>query len=135
MGLAGPPSVSKSPMTESVFSLEIARTLFTEPVLAQRLEQEELVVERFMSWLASVGEADLLSRAALIDRNLVCRLSGPSMCKIAVAIEKKHSPAIQFMPTLNGHMAHITRAHTMAQVFMPASMAMLVQALEEEERR
>lgn len=119
-------------MQKSAFSLEIADVVFGERVSKKRMELESLDIERFTVWFAKAS-LDLMHRkCAEIDKELIAKLSGPSMLKVARLIEARFPEIIENMPNLAKHQQQLTRARTMEQVFMPSSLVLLAQALETE---
>lgn len=119
-------------MESPAFSLDIAEVIFGSDVSAVRARSEERVIDRFKEWFDKASKDTIHQNCAGLDRALIGRLSGPSMLKVARMIEARCPEVIVNMPLLNQHFAQLKRAHTMAQVFMPNSLKMLVQALESE---
>jgi hypothetical protein len=124
-------------MAESTFSLEIASDIFGESVSAERARLEGVDVQRFRHWInkPEVNKATIHANCLEIDRRLVSKLSGPNMLEVARMIEARCPDVIENMPTLKRNLELLKPAHVLAQVFMPASMAMLIRALEEEGSR
>ncbi len=106
--------------------------MFGERVSKKRAALESADVDRFKVWLDKATPDLMHAQCASIDRQLVSKMSGPGMLKIARLIEEKFPDVVQNMPTLKRHLEHLKRTNTMAQVFMPSSLKMLAQALEAE---
>lgn len=117
------------------FSEDLAAVVFGEDVEQFRAPQEEKVLVRFRDWIAGADRGRFFSCCGEIDARLVPVLSGPNMLELARLIEARFPEAIEGMPRLSGHLECLTRAHHLAQVFMPGNLRLLVAALAEEGAR
>lgn len=119
-------------MNGSRFSFDIASIVFGDEVSPERVRCESRAVERFRSWIDASTQSAVEDKAVSIDAMLIPMLSGPNMLEVARMIEARCPKALELMPKLKAHLAHLHKAHQLSQVFMPVNMSMLIQALEEE---
>lgn len=122
-------------MSLSKFSFEIAEVIFGEDTASVCAPMEDAMVRRFRVWIDQTTRANIHARCALIDRELVARLSASNMLEVARMIEDRCPEVIQNMPVLSRHLKALQKAYELAQVFMPSNMEMLGRALEEEGSR
>lgn len=117
------------------FAIDIAGVVFGDEVDPLRRAEEDRLVDRFVSWLKAASGDLMRAKCADIDETLVPRLSGPSMLRVARAIEDAYPEVIPSMPRLKGHLLHLQRASHLARVFTPSNLKALADALKEEGMR
>jgi len=117
------------------FSTDIAEVVFGEDVDPRRVAEEVRVVARFRQWIQTTDRARMHKLCGEVDRTLIAALSPRSMLEVARVIEERFPEVMANMPRLSAHMKHLERASQLAQVFMPANLAGLARALQEEGTR
>lgn len=115
------------------FSSGLAGVLFGSAPEPERAALEGSLVKRLTGLIETSTSSQIHRCGPWIDAHLLSHLSGRNLLHVARRIEHRAPAAIENMPLLRGKKSLLVKSAELAQIFAPAALDLMIEALQMDE--